>query len=190
MVRSFRFLDDKLCFDYYPEFIEKVNADSICKYLNETIVWPKNYNNKRCAMIYGDSGLKYTVNFSGKILERKTIDWDTLPILKEIRDFVADLTLSKTDYKYNYCVVQRYPSGQFGIKPHRDKEMIPGTKIAGISLGETRELNMLRGTKNHRFYLPSGSLYVFNPPTNDYWSHTIVLNKSNNYRISLTFRNL
>lgn len=37
-------------------------------------------------------------------------------------------------------VIQRYHDGYAGILPHRDKEMILGTRISGVSLGATRKL--------------------------------------------------
>jgi alkylated DNA repair dioxygenase AlkB len=98
------------------------------------------------------------------------------------------------DEKFNVCVVQRYPNGSYGINPHKDKEMIIGTTICGISFGAKRKLRLhspkYMKLDNIELDLEHGSLYVLKSPTNTYWSHEIVKDKNiNKPRISLTFRN-
>jgi alkylated DNA repair dioxygenase AlkB len=112
--------------------------------------------------------------------------WTEIPILSKLRDIVQKLTSSE----YTYCVVQYYPSGKVGINPHKDKEMIPGSTICGLSVGQNRTLRMSRNGKNIDLDLLSGSLYVLYPPTNDYWTHSILKDDSIHPRISLTFRTL
>jgi alkylated DNA repair dioxygenase AlkB len=141
--------------------------------------------NKRVNQTYGDDGLIYRINFYGKITERPALSWSKAPLLKELRDYVSDLT----GEKYTICVVQRYPNGKIGINPHRDKEMILGTTIAGMSFGTQRTLTMQRGEKNISLDLTPGSLYVMKPPTNSFWSHSIEKDNTTGVRISLTFRN-
>lgn len=96
----------------------------------------------------------------------------------------------ETKDTYTCCVIMRYPHGKIGIGKHKDKEMIAGTTIAGLSLGSTRSFEFTYGTKKHLLKLLSGSLYVMKPPTNTFWTHEIKQDiKIDQARISLTFRN-
>ena len=66
------------------------------------------------------------------------------------------------------------------------------TPICGLSLGATRTLQFTReGYGKQNFSLPSGSLYVMRPPTNQKWLHAIIReSKILTSRISLTFRQI
>ena len=92
--------------------------------------------------------------------------------------------------KITVCIVQCYPSGKIGIGHHRDKEIVPGRPILGLSLGATRVLELKRkGCDTLQLPLPSGSLYAMKGQTNNRWSHSIVKDtKVKDVRYSLTFR--
>jgi alkylated DNA repair dioxygenase AlkB len=66
-----------------------------------------------------------------------------LPWTEEL-NFIKERVEAITKNKYSIYVMQRYPYGNIGINPHRDKEMVPGTTICGVSLGQTRVLTMGR----------------------------------------------
>ena len=66
--------------------------------------------------------------------------------------------------------------------------MTKGTTICGVSVGVNRTLS-INGKYNIELSLTSGSMYVFNPPTNDYNTHSICKDNTKGSRISLTFRN-
>jgi alkylated DNA repair dioxygenase AlkB len=118
---------------------------------------------RRVQQNYGDEGVSYEINFRGKLIKRVVKSWDEIPILKFIRDEISKITGAR----YNYCVVQRYPNGNVGINPHRDREMKPDTDIAGLSLGATRILTMDPPRYNSininsfSIELISGSLYIY-----------------------------
>lgn len=141
----------------------------------------------RKSMIFGDEGSTYTI----KIIDKKVELW--LPCLISVREKLEALMINsyQDNTKFNVCVVQRYPSGKIEIKPHRDKEMPYGTKICGISLGQTRMLSIAKWKTDPIVSLPleNGSLYIMLPPMNNYYSHAISKDDSKNVRISLTFRN-
>lgn len=152
---------------------------------------------KRTSFTFGNDGLCYSINFKGygnnqsNTVVRVAAKWDSIPLLPTIRDHISTLT----GKKFTYCVLQFYPSGKQGIKPHKDREMIPGTSIVGLSLGATRTLTMIPpkflDMEPVNIKLSDGCLYSMNPPTNDYWMHSIPVDESvSGYRISLTFRNL
>ena len=182
--------------DFYPNFLSEEEANNLFEYLEKEVVWNtrgtfpgKASNTRRIDQNYGDDGVSYTVNFKNGSTTRVCKKW--LEPLKKLRDKLSKVTNSP----YNYCVVQRYPSGKIGISPHRDKEMNANTDIAGISLGATRELIMLpphynkQDTEQISYKLTPGSLYVLKPPTNSHWAHCIEKDeKVKDVRISLTFR--
>jgi len=186
------YTDDGLNLDFYENFISGDDAEAMMKYLEKTVTWakpPSDY--RRNNATFGDDGLVYIVKVKDKEIRRPAMKWD--PIILSIRERLMNLTKKY----FNFGMLLRYPSGKVGITPHRDKEMVEGTTIAGISFGEIRYLNVERsqynhinGTKKKKYVLKltPGSLYCFNPPTNSYWLHSIDKDDTLGPRISLTFR--
>ena len=192
MMTHLEIRDNLLNVDFYPSFLTKEYAESLFNHLESVVPWSKEITpGRRVNQNYGDSGLRYTLNFGGygdkplKTIEREVLPWNNLPALIPLKERLS--AVSHSDY--NYCVIQRYPNGNVGINPHRDREMRPDTDIAGISLGATRTLTMSRYSKEIKIVLPPGSLYVLKSPTNTYWNHSIDIDPHiTNARISLTFR--
>jgi alkylated DNA repair dioxygenase AlkB len=178
--------DDIFKVDYLPEFFEKEEADQLYIEIEKLF---KKYN-KRQAIIYADPNITYTINYKNKKYERATLDW--IPILSNVRTKLQ-LYLKNhydLDILLTTCVIQRYPSGKVGINSHRDKELSNNTPICGISLGQTRILEM--GNYKHNILslpLEHQSLYMIMSETNQYYTHSIKKDDSKNIRISLTFRN-
>lgn len=184
LVEEYR--DDDLMLDFYPNFIPEDVALSLFKVLMSDTNWPRALSDRRrTKSLYGDEGLVYNINWYGKTSTYPVTSWSDFPILEAVKNLVAE----STGERYTVCVVQHYPNGTVGINPHRDREMVHGTIIAGISLGSTRKLRMSRGCKNIELNLTPGSLYLLRPPTNDKWAHSISKDETTEPRISLTFRN-
>ena len=139
--------------------------------------------NRRQKLLYGDPGLEYKIVFKGKPVVYPVKPW--IPEILHIKSQIEALTGDN----YTVCVVHYYPNGSIGINPHRDKEMIAGTTIVGLSLGAERTLEMSRGGKTTSIPLYNGSIYILYPPTNDFWAHCIPKDETSTPRISLTFRN-
>uniref|UniRef100_A0A6C0AFS1 Alpha-ketoglutarate-dependent dioxygenase AlkB-like domain-containing protein n=1 Tax=viral metagenome TaxID=1070528 RepID=A0A6C0AFS1_9ZZZZ len=179
--KSISIKDNHLDVNYIENFINEENS----KILFERFIKDSTYPNKRSKKIYGDQNKKYIVNFRGNIVEYPILAWD--PLLFDIKIYLENTF----NIFLTVCVVSIYPNSKICIKPHKDKEMIPGTKIIGISLGDSRILRMSNHSNKYDIELKNGSMYVFNPPTNDHWSHEILQgNQDNNKsRICLTFRN-
>lgn len=171
--------------DFYKNFLTPEEAEFAFKTLEKEVKWSSKITpGRRVNQTYGDDGLVYEIHWFNKITKRKAQPWSDISILEAIRDRAQEVT----GEKYNICVIQRYPSGKVGIKPHRDKEMTKGTTICGLSIGETRVLTV-SGKTSIKLPLTPGSLYVFNPPTNSYNTHSIEKDDTKGARISLTFRN-
>jgi alkylated DNA repair dioxygenase AlkB len=168
---------------FYPDFLSAKIAKSLYQYL-AALIEPKK---RRHNILIGNPGLIYSVTYHGKTSHTEVIPWSDIPGMTELKDLIDSITGMNS----TVCIVQVYPDGNVGIGSHRDKEMVPGTHIAGISLGAERKIIFER-----RFYdpieilLPSGSMYVMFDPTNSEWRHKIPLAPEvTEQRISLTFRN-
>lgn len=178
--------------EFYPSFLSEAEATILYNHIESSAKWSSKITpGKRVNANYGDPGVSYQLKIRDAIIDRKVLPWKELPILELVRDRLINLSKSK----YNYCVVQRYPSGNVGIKAHRDKEMKSGTDIAGVSLGSKRTLILYPPNYNGvntmavKLELPPGSLYILKPPTNDHWTHSIEKDGTVTApRISLTFR--
>lgn len=175
----------KLNVDFYKDFLTREESNELYKLLESQVNWTRPISsNRRSNQTYGDDGLVYEIHWYGKVTERKVYPWSDIPILKKYKKQAEQLTCEK----FNICAIQYYPNGKIGIKKHRDKEMTKGTMIAGVSIGEPRAL-LIEGVEDVELELLNGSMYVFNPPTNDYNTHCIKEDDTTNPRMSLTFRN-
>lgn len=151
-----------------------------------------NISRKRAA--FGEEGLTYT--FSGNTIPARP--WE--PVVLKIKKAVE----SALDYKwsFNFVLVNRYKDGNDHIGEHRDdeKDLDRQAPIASVSLGQERDFVFkhkdARGKYKTRpdlktltVRLKKGTLFVMNPPTNDYWYHSLPIRKSaHGPRINLTFR--
>ncbi|KAJ8930727.1 hypothetical protein NQ314_016456, partial [Rhamnusium bicolor] len=148
----------------------------------------------RQQVAYGDEGLKYT--FSGITLPAKP--WT--PLLNDIRNLLFEVT----GFRYNFVLVNRYRNGNDHIGEHRDgeKELDKNIPIASLSLGQKRTFVVKHGDARKKgpdkrdipsvkIDLEHGSLLLMNPPTNEYWYHSLPPRKSApGVRINMTFRKI
>lgn len=177
--------DAYLNLDFYENVLSKEESAELLDYVEKNVPWRKKKTpGKRANQTFGDDGFEYPLEIRGKKSVIKVQPWT--PEITKIKKLVESITGAE----FTICVVQRYPNGRVGINPHRDKEMIKGTTIAGLSIGETRTLTMARGFKKHELELTPGSVYVFNPPTNDHWTHCIEKDGTIDIRVSFTLRTL
>lgn len=169
--------------DLYPHLLNAETANAWYTYLDE--LFPQ--ENRRTSLLFGDEGLIYRVNYQEVTRESEVIPWNALPALTELKNLVEKVT----NQTYTVCAIQCYPNGKVGINPHRDKEMVAGTQIAGLSLGAKRTISFTRNYHDPiSIALLSGSLYVMKNMTNQKWLHSIVKDaKVREPRFSLTFRN-
>lgn len=183
MLTNFKYVRDDLDVDFYPKLFNPKIAQEWFDYLESIVP----HQHTRTSIILGNPGLIYKVSYRGITKETIVTPWNTLPIFNALKSFIEDVTKQK----FTVCVIQRYPHGNIGIAPHKDKEMVPGTLIAGLSFGATRTLDFIKPNyDNVSIKLNSGSLYVLNPPTNQFWLHSIRTEPQvKEVRYSLTFRN-
>jgi hypothetical protein len=179
---NFKLIADGLDVDFRQQFLPPAVAEKFYHHLEELLPIKAG----RQSLVIGDPGLIYRVEYGGHISERPVAAWDLIPGLTELKNLVETTIKSKV----TVCIIQRYHDGRVGIRPHKDREMVPGTKIAGLSLGATRRLEFSRrGYQTVALDLPSGSFYVMKGKTNEEWLHAITLDPMVEIsRISLTFR--
>lgn len=183
-----KYTRDNLDVDFYPHLLTPELAHGWYTYLESIIPHEK----RRSTLLFGDPGLLYNITYRGIATTQPIIPWTDLPPIIQLKELVEKIT----GQKYTVCVVQRYSNGYVGINPHRDKEMVLGTRICGLSLGATRTISFTKTIYGNPIPLDqvnipliSGSMYVMNPPTNQKWLHSIVKEPSiKESRISLTFR--
>ena len=188
MYMKCKYTRDNLDIDFYPHFLTHELAYNWNSYLESVIPHEK----RRTSLLFGDPGLIYNVNYQEITTSREVYPWTDLPALTQLKELVEKIT----EQRYTVCAIQRYAHGSIGINPHRDKEMVLGTRICGLSLGATRTISFIKTIYGNPIPLDevnipliSGSMYVMNPPTNQKWLHSIIKEPSiSEPRISLTFR--
>ena len=187
-----QYTDTNLCVSVQQEYMSHDNAADLFNYLIKNAKFKHGYytakgtvSKKRNKVVYG-SIPAYKAIFRGVEISERVIHWNTQPRLREL----AERLTAHTGQEYHVCVIQMYNTGEVGIKPHRDKEMKPGTIIASLSLGAERTMRFEhRSGKVVDIPLPHGSLCLIHPPTNDVWTHSIPTDATTTPRLSLIFRN-
>lgn len=169
---------------YVENFVEQPKScfDQLISLIND--------RKSRSTLVFGDSGLTYKINIRNQESSIDVNPWIDVIDHVKIRLEALVIILYNYDIKFNICVVQYYPNGKTGIAPHRDKEIKTSSPICGISLGQTRTLNLGEYNESAVLSVPllDGSLYILHPPTNQYYYHSIEKDSSTLCRISLTFR--
>jgi alkylated DNA repair dioxygenase AlkB len=95
----------------------------------------------------------------------------------------------------NNCLINNYVEGSSSMGFHADSitELVPGTGVAIISLGEMRTLTFRRTAQREIRWdcpLPHGSLCYMPPAMQLEWQHGVLKQAGAGQRVSLTFRAL
>jgi len=140
---------------------------------------------------YGDAGTSYT--FSGVTVQSKS--WNGDDILSITLQAIRKKVENYTGAGFNFVLINRYKNGTEYIGPHADdeKDLHIDSPIVGVSFGAARDMvfHHKGTTKKIEFTLHHGSIVCMNPPTNQFWKHSVPKRlKVRGPRISLTFRNI
>lgn len=177
----------------YNELFPKNLADEYFKNLEEevtymdpektkVVVYGKKHKMARKVAAYGDPGKSYT--FSGLTVFAKPWTPTMLAIKQAVEEY------SKCEF--NFVLINRYADGSDTIGAHRDdeKELIPDSTIASVSLGQERYFVFTRPQHTTvKIALKHGSILLMLPPTNRLWKHALPKSKFiTSPRINLTFR--
>lgn len=136
----------------------------------------------RLTASYGDDGVTY--RYSGTV--NVALPWT--PTLLEIKR-----KIEAVQGEYNYCLLNRYRSGQDSMGMHADDEPEMGNVIGSLSLGATRTFrirhNKTRETRN--FQVGHGTLIIMAGTMQQFWKHEIPKTKAEvGERINMTFRRI
>lgn len=190
---------------YCPNFLDKRKADKYFNILENELkynskeeskvkIFGKEFYIPRSQVAYGDQGTHYS--FAGTKVNAKS--WDDKNILCTVLKNIKHKVEIFTGKKFNFVLINRYKDGNQYIGYHSDdeKELGKDPTIVGISLGAERDF-MFKPRKfipenissNFEINLGHGSLVSMNPPTNDFWYHSVPKRAAiTKPRISLTFR--
>ncbi|XP_047505529.1 DNA oxidative demethylase ALKBH2-like [Pieris napi] len=189
----------------YSTPIPRALASAIIKELDETLeyftgdlakirVFGKIYPLPRQQVAYGDPGITYTYSN----LTVPALPWPD-PVLA-LRNFIFRLK----GIKYNFVLVNKYRNGNDHMGEHRDNEpeLDHNVPIASLSFGEERTFvlkhrDARKSGPNKKpippvsIALEHGSVLLMNPPTNEFWYHSLPKRKKiRGPRINLTFRKI
>jgi hypothetical protein len=191
---------------YFPNIINKdgqahyfgkiINAEQNQNYFNELfhkiewaneklIMFGKEITTKRKVAFYADNKINYT--YSNKT--KQGLEWT--PLLKEIKQLVSSYTGSN----HNACLLNLYHDGNEGMGWHSDdeKEIIPNSSIASLSLGAERKFALKHkvNKETHSILLENGSLLEMLGSFQQNWLHAMPKSKKiMDPRINLTFRQM
>ena len=153
---------------------------------NEVVVmFGKEITTKRKVAFYSDDKIEYTYSKQTKY----GLTWtDSLLKLKQrIESF--------TGASYNACLLNLYHDGTEGMGWHSDdeKEIIPNSSIASLSLGAERKFSFKHkiSKESVSIILENGSLLEMRGTIQKNWWHAMPKSsKVNSPRINLTFRQM
>ena len=152
---------------------------------DETIVFGKHRVMNRLTAWVGD--LPFTYGYSQ--IKRKADPW-TINLLS-LKTKVEE----KTNYPFNSCLLNYYPTGGDGMGWHADNEKELGQKpvIASLSLGAERKFSFkhIQTKEKIDIQLANGSLLLMSGEIQHYWKHALPKTKKvNKPRLNLTFRTI
>ena len=136
----------------------------------------------RLTASYGDEGVTY--KYSGTV--NVALPWT--PTLLEIKE-----KIEAVQGQYNYCLLNRYRSGQDSMGMHADDEPEMGNVIGSLSLGATRTFRIKHNKTKETMNLPlsHGSLLIMAGTMQKFWKHEIPKTKQAvGERINLTYRRI
>jgi len=176
---------------YHGVVFNEKEANQMCKELLDTIPWKqdevvmfgKKIMTKRKVAWYADAGITYT--YAG--VKKLGLQWtDTLLEIKQKVEAITGAT-------YNACLLNLYHEGEEGMGWHRDneKEIIPESSIASVSLGAARKFAFKHTISNERLdiELENGSLLDMKGAIQGHWYHALPkTTRIKQLRINLTFR--
>lgn len=164
---------------YIENFIDK--PQELFDYLSETVNWDERMSARKTAS-YGKA-----YNYSQMAYPYR----DFLPGLQTTIDHLKPLI----GFEANNCLINYYADGSSKMGYHSDQTDIlePGTGIAIVSVGATRTLKFRNINDPELFLtyeLTAGSLVYMSQEIQALWQHAIPKAKTEQGRMSLTFRKM
>lgn len=134
----------------------------------------------RLTASYGDPGLTYRYSNTVNV----ALPWT--PTLLEIKE-----RIEAVQGQYNYCLLNRYRSGEDSMGMHADDEPEMGEVIGSLSLGACRSFRIKHNQTKEtmKFLVGHGTLIIMAGTMQQFWKHGVPKTKRRvGERINLTFR--
>lgn len=155
--------------------------------LRDNCVWEQKpgvfgHMQPRLTASYGEEGVMY--RYSGTI--NVALPWT--PTLLEIKE-----RIEAVQGRYNYCLLNRYRSGQDSMGMHADNEPEMGNVIGSVSLGAARTFRIRHNKTKETMSFPvgHGTLIIMAGTMQQFWKHEIPkTNAPAGERINLTYRQI
>jgi len=177
---------------YFPNFINKRNADNYFEYLKSEVKWQqdeitvfgKTYNQPRLTALYANNDKPYSYSNITMYPEAFSPEIEALKTKIE----------KKVNYKFTTVLLNLYRNGNDSNGWHADneKELGKNPVIASLSFGEVRPFHFKHRTlkkERYKLTMEHGSLLVMRGQMQHYWVHQIAKTKKQiGARINLTFR--
>lgn len=191
--------DNPSYFYYDNNFLNKEEQNILLAYLNNTndfVPTPKfNDGISRMQKWYQTENKYFCPKWKMRYDHWQSFEMDEkiVNIISKVQNYInnfRDINIPKI----NSCLINKYPTGEHFISPHRDSELSFGEypTIIGVSVGQKREIKFERNDKNKErnftFDLESGSLFIMAGSSQKYYYHSIGKTSCNNVRYSFTFR--
>jgi len=173
-------LDEQSFPDIYTKLFNKIAWQQ-----DQIIMFGKAITTKRKVAFYADDQIDYTYSS----VKKKGLVWT--PKLLEIKELIE----SYTGASYNACLLNLYHTGEEGMGWHSDdeKEIIPNSSIASLSIGAERKFAFKHKTTKETVsvMLENGSLLEMKGSIQQHWWHSLPKTKKvDSPRINLTFRQM
>lgn len=172
---------------YLDSFLRPALADRYFAEIRDNCHWEQKpaifgHMQPRLTASYGDEGVTY--RYSGTI--NVAIPWTAT--LLEIKE-----KIEAVEGHYNFCLLNRYRSGQDSMGMHADNEPEMGHVIGSLSLGATRAFRIRHNKTKEAmsFLLGHGTLLIMAGTMQQFWKHEIPKTKQPvEERINLTYRQI
>jgi len=186
MIEEFALADGGIIL-YDDSFVPSDLADRYFADLRDHCAWeqkPGVFGNMqpRLTASYGDDGVTY--RYSGTV--NRACPWT--PALLEIKQ-----KIEAVHGRYNYCLLNRYRSGQDSMGMHADDEPEMGNVIGSLSLGAPRTFRIKHNKtkKTMNFPVGHGTLIIMAGTMQQFWKHEVPKTKEDvGERINLTYRQI
>lgn len=168
-------------------FLPSELSDRYFVELRDNCVWEQKpgvfgHMQPRLTASYGDDGVTY--RYSGTV----NVAFPWTPTLLEIKE-----KIEAVQGRYNYCLLNRYRSGQDSMGMHADNEPEVGNVIGSLSLGATRTFRIRHNKTKETMSFPvgHGTLIIMAGTMQPFWKHEIPKTKELvGERINLTYRQI
>ncbi len=172
---------------YDESFLSFELADRYFITIRDECIWEQKpgifgHMQPRLTASYGDDGVTY--RYSGTV----NVGFPWTPTLLEIKE-----KIEAVQGQYNYCLLNRYRSGQDSMGMHADDEPELGNVIGSLSLGATRTFRIKHDKTKETMSFPvgHGTLIIMAGTMQQFWKHEIPKTKQPvEERINLTYRQI